>query len=449
MGNLKSKFSADKQEAIEKDKQAWTVAVKDKQAESFVPDYPSTDDEHGGVTFQVTKGLAVESVPDYPSTVDEHGGVTFQVTKGLAVESKRLETQKALAKIGVKTILDLGACYPEAEKVQVLTQGHKNGFINAAVTAWSFHYPLSLAPQHFWLLILQAIATHVEQNAEEVRYKWVSHEGKKELLVECPGFVMGQTNDWASVIDDRPDSFSNQINKNIVEGLEQELVPEFSTLTPQENIAIKVTVMDACKSFFSYRCSTRCGFPSVKLEGSDQDWINLRDQAKNLIEKRCTKKFSQDWSLALFPILDKFIEERKKAKANEPIDHVLWNSMIKRGARGGSGARTWFSGWFNIFFPYINKRWNHYCEPYSTDQDYTKEGRLMANGPDVSDFPKGLAEAPVIWDYHGTDIDLEFKSGFIGATQDKETGMMRAEVGWWIQKKDEMDAIKYRFSDEY
>jgi len=89
------------------------------------------------------------------------------------------------------------------------------------------------------------------------------------LEVNCNDFVMGSKNDWSSVIDGRPDCFSNQINKNIVKGLEKELVPEFSSITPQENIAIKVTVMDACKSFFSYGCGTFCGFPSVTLEGTD------------------------------------------------------------------------------------------------------------------------------------------------------------------------------------
>jgi len=73
------------------------------------------------------------------------------------------------------------------------------------------------------------------------------HDGKKTLEVNCDEFVYGKEgNDWASVVDGKPDCFSVQINKNIVDGLAKELVPEFSTLTPDENIAIKVTVMDAC-----------------------------------------------------------------------------------------------------------------------------------------------------------------------------------------------------------
>ena len=41
-------------------------------------------------------------------------------------------------------------------------QGHDNGFICAAIEAFDNHYPLALRPQHFWLMILQAISTHVD-----------------------------------------------------------------------------------------------------------------------------------------------------------------------------------------------------------------------------------------------------------------------------------------------
>ena len=78
-------------------------------------------------------------------------------------------------------------------------------------------------------MILQAIATHVDKEAEQVRSKWVAHEGKKHLNVSCDEFVLGsQGNDWASVVDGKPDCFAVQIAKNLVPGLAEELVPVFS-----------------------------------------------------------------------------------------------------------------------------------------------------------------------------------------------------------------------------
>lgn len=130
--------------------------------------------------------------------------------------------------------------------------------------------------------------------------------------------------------------------------------------------------------------------------------------------------------------------------------------MCKEDGRYGSGARTWFSGWFNIFFPYISERQNYYCNPYEEKNTYApadskeKDGddeehmwhrmdksRMVGyrgEGPDIASFPKGLAQAPVTWNYHGKDIDLTFKAGLIGAEQDAD-GTIRPVSGWFIEEK--------------
>ena len=58
-----------------------------------------------------------------------------------------------------------------------------------------------------------------------------------------------------------------------------------------------------------------------------------------------------------------------------PGDATFWNSMIKRGGTLGSGYRTWFNGWINIFFPYIQKDFNRYCVP-STPSASPAEGDI-------------------------------------------------------------------------
>jgi hypothetical protein len=58
-------------------------------------------------------------------------------------------------------------------------------------------------------------------------------------------------------------------------------------------------------------------------------------------------------------------------------------------------------------------------------------------GPDCEDFPSGRSEAPVVWEYLGTEIDLKFVSGFVGATQDPETLAISPHVGWFIAAADE------------
>ena len=142
---------------------------------------------------------------------------------------------------------------PHDPNEELIEGCHPHGFIAAAVSAFANHYPLALRPQHFWLMILQAIATHVELNAEELRSKWVAHEGKKELLVWRVNFREGLPNDWADVIDNPEDGFLAQIGRNVVEGVMQDLQPAFGGTTADERIASAITVMDATKSFFSFK----------------------------------------------------------------------------------------------------------------------------------------------------------------------------------------------------
>merc|ERR1712232_1014228 len=123
----------------------------------------------------------------------------------------------------------------------LLEHAHAHGFIAAITNAFAHHYPLVLRPQHIWLLILQAIAKHVDKHAEELRSKWVQHEGKKHLSVSCNDFVLGSaSNNWASVVDGRHDCFANQIAKNTNKDVMPMLCPAFSDTSGIENIAAKI-----------------------------------------------------------------------------------------------------------------------------------------------------------------------------------------------------------------
>ena len=47
-----------------------------------------------------------------------------------------------------------------------------SSFIRSSLTAWSDHYPFRFRPEHIWLIILQSVAVHVDQNAEKLRSKY-------------------------------------------------------------------------------------------------------------------------------------------------------------------------------------------------------------------------------------------------------------------------------------
>ena len=81
----------------------------------------------------------------------------------------------------------------DIKKTKVLEQSWQmhHGFIRASELAWKEHYPLRIDPTHIWLLILQAIAMHVDMNSELLRKKWVNFEGTKKLIVNRDDFVKG------------------------------------------------------------------------------------------------------------------------------------------------------------------------------------------------------------------------------------------------------------------
>ena len=78
-----------------------------------------------------------------------------------------------------------------------------HGFLNAMITAWSSHYAIEISPIDIWILILQAVSTHVEKNAQSLRNKWVNHEGKKELNVKADFSPGNINNDWASFVSNK------------------------------------------------------------------------------------------------------------------------------------------------------------------------------------------------------------------------------------------------------
>merc|ERR550525_2325282 len=334
--------------------------------------------------------------------------------------------------------------------VQVVQSGARrpwdsptSGFIDAAVTAWSKHYPIRFKPEHIWLLILQGVAVHFDHNAEKLRKKYVNHDGKMKLEVRRDGFVLGSDkNDWEGVIKE----FVDQIDANTVKDTVQLFDCDFSGSTLMEKICTKVTIMDICKNYFEYRSVTMCGFPQITLDGTKQDWIRLKQKTSALLKDKVDKEFGSQWGSAILPLLDRFI-----GAFDGDIDCLFWNSMIKRGAVEGSGGYDFFSGWFNILFPFLKTtRWNKYCVPYSMEHAYVGQGltefrRLdlfsdcgAETGGDINEYPTGLSKVPVTWDYHGKILKLQFIAGYVGFQQDLKSLEICPNLGWCIvHSKDE------------
>ena len=285
--------------------------------------------------------------------------------------------------------------------------------------AYAHHYPVTLSPDMIWLLIAQGFATHVNENAEELRDQFVDFDGKKLIDISRPGFSKGkESNDWPGTFAE----FSEKIEANTGAELLDLVTGDFSTTGPIEKAAFQVTLMDAMKSYFEYSMTSLCGIPEITLEGTTEDWLKIEAKAKELAQ------YDLKWWIDdLIPILEEFTKA-----ANGKADKEFWQSIYKR-KKQGSGSSV-ISGWILNFFPYreIN---GVMTSTKSLNEKYADKGIKYSEQASSADFTSGLSQADFLWNYFGTYYSMELVAGFVGCYQNPKTLSLRPEISWAVIDK--------------
>jgi hypothetical protein len=319
-----------------------------------------------------------------------------------------------------------------------------HAFVDSILYAFNNHLPLTLEPDDFWQLIMEAVSRHVNLNSAVLRKKYVDFDGKIELIVKRNGFIKGKrNNDWPSVFSEFKDQISSNTKKDVYELLINN--PKFTTSTPISLITRNISLMDTCQQFFDYTVFTMCGFPKIKLFGTLEDWKNLRKCASD-IKSIILPEFADLWLGPLDSILEKIVLTYQE-EDNSKIDKLFWGSMVKYDSSKGSGEnKSWISGWINTFFPYDQNNkfnswtmtWPDLCtkqkeisDKKNPNANYWDDIRIV-NGMLAEGFPKTFSSAPVKWNYLGNIFSLTFKAGTIGATQDVNTLEVKPGMGWAV-----------------
>lgn len=211
----------------------------------------------------------------------------------------------------------------------------KNGFLNTVLDAYNNHYHLTIRPDDVWISILSQLSCYINAFAEELRSKFVAHEGKNELRLEIPP---------SSVEDIDFDSLSSRmvslLNENLVDkSLEQWILPNFSTTTQTDTTVSAITMMASMKAYFEYTAYMRCGIPTVTLDGDKQDWTEIRQRLSKLDEFGDTTKV---WASMMKPVITKFI-----AAFDGEVDSKFWGHIASP-VDMGSGTPT-IGGWITAF----------------------------------------------------------------------------------------------------
>ena len=301
---------------------------------------------------------------------------------------------------------------------------NRNQLALAAHDAFYEHRPLVLTPDTVWLCIASGFANHMSLHAETLRKRFVSHDGRRRLVVERPDFQLGRENPWPEAFA----AFSEQIAGHI--GKARDLVVcDFSTTGPLERAASEVLLMDTFQAYFEYEMLIGCGIPRIHLRGTTDDWRSVRARARMLGEYGL-----EAWVDTLDPALAHF-----ERAALGDVDVPFWRSFFRYDS--GSGMSV-LSGWILVLFPYLHEngagplRWNPYMERWREHFAAPKrlDWRFRDEGPWLGELPSSLASAPVrvVDQSTGETHDMRFVAGMFGVVEDPLDGALAPEVGWAV-----------------
>ena len=284
---------------------------------------------------------------------------------------------------------------------KVLHFGQADGLFQATHTAFEMHYGLALAPDHIWLTIARQVAKHITEHAEELRKKFVDHEGQELIELRRDSFVKGSPdNDWQGAFAE----FSAQIGKRIKVD-HSKFLNTFSTTGPVEKAASEVVLMDAMSKYFKYGMRTLCGIPEITLHGTIDDWAEILARVRSFEDIGLG-----EWGEELSPVIQQFV-----ATAAGAPDREWWQSFYKYRSASGTDSIT-----------------GHITKLYRA-KVAEKSGYMVRAGERVmksDNFADQISKVPFIWKYLGQEYRMELWAGLPFATL--ENGVIRPVAAWAV-----------------
>lgn len=284
----------------------------------------------------------------------------------------------------------------------------------AVHAAFSDHRPLVLTPDAVWITLAQGFAQHVNNHAETLRSRFVSHQGKEKLVVELFD-IPTSLQQWNQSIQ----QWTLLIRDRVGAGLYRLLECNFSTTTPISHTVSHIVMMDTFQKYFDYELCCVCGIPEITLEGTVEDWKSIYTRVQYMTQYELGW-----WTDRILPICQEFIE----AASGQP-SLEFWQAIYKPKEVYGGEVIT---GWLADLFPYL--------KDYETQIPSVENPILSINRGDLTiedgispcSLPLGLSQVPVkLKTPDGEGYHLALVGGFIGVFQ-TEAGSLQPEIGWAV-----------------
>jgi hypothetical protein len=325
-------------------------------------------------------------------------------------------------------VMDIKSKVEAALKVPLLASSHEawsnvvsaneagdHGLVNAVHLAFSEHRPLVLTPDAIWLTLAQGFAQHVNNHAEALRSRFVSHKDQMVLKVEVKEVTSAEH--WSSAIQ----QWSTQIGERVEAALYELMICNFSTTTPVVKTASQVAMMDAFQQYFEYQLMCICGIPSVTLKGTLADWVKIRERVDVMEAYHL-----EWWTDRLKLVCDALVETAKGTPSR-----TFWRHIYKPKEVYGGEVMT---GWLADLFPYINDDRTKTPTVRNPILATPREKLTVEDGLSPESVPTGLSQAPFKLSFLPTQqtYELELIAGFIGVQENETAGQLEPQIGWAV-----------------
>ncbi len=292
--------------------------------------------------------------------------------------------------------------------------------------AFSYHRPLLLTPDMIWILLAQGFAQHINNCAEELRYSFVKHSGKEELVVET-NKKPSEPSEYAEFVEQLVLVIRDFVGADIYRLMEC----NFSTTTPIIRTTSHIVMMDAFKEYFRYELNGLCGIPNITFLGTVADWQNIYERVKFMGHYKL-----RWWTDRILPICEEFI----KTAAGNP-NQKFWQSIYKPEKIYSNQGIT---GWLVYLFPYlqdaVTKQPLHQVKNLPDVRnhilDIPLEELTVEDHIRLADLPSGLSRAEFKYKEGLIEEQQELIAGFIGLCQHPDTGILCPEIGWGVRDGD-------------
>jgi hypothetical protein len=321
-----------------------------------------------------------------------------------------------------------------------------NALVQAVDLAFNEHRPLRLTPDVVWITLAQGFSIHVRENAEALRARFVRHEGRAKVpvtVVEVPA-----SEAWRDFLAWLSDATGEHLGAGMVALLTQ----PFSTTTDDARAVFRVALLDTFAPYFEYEMVCVCGIPTVTLEGTPDDWRDLRRRVEVMAEYDL-----RWWTDGLLPLCDQWI-----AAAEGRPDVAFWRAIHRPIEIYGGRIIT---GWVARLFPYCvthDNRWarSELAPARRIPEDATKptgvydaanrvalrlaaaaEGRgevvpWAVAGVSPSALPASWSSFEVAGRRLAEGRRFRVSGGLVGVTQDAD-GTLTPAIAWLAEEDDD------------